>query len=149
MTVPCFADTNLLVYARDASEPEKQPQASAWVERLWRDRLGRTSIQVLSEYFVTVTQKLSPGLPREAAWEDVEDLLAWEPVPADAELLRAGRRAQDRWAVSWWDALIVAAALRAGARYLLTEDLQDGQVLDTVEIVSPFRCTPTDLLGSA
>ena len=56
-----FVDTNVLVYARDASEPDKQPRAEAWMQHLWRTRSGRTCVQVLNEYYVTVTRKLSPG----------------------------------------------------------------------------------------
>ena len=59
----CFVDTNVLVYARDASEPEKQKTAQAWMARLWRERRGRLSFQVLHEYYVTVTLKLKPGFP--------------------------------------------------------------------------------------
>jgi predicted nucleic acid-binding protein len=62
MTVPVFVDPNVLVYARDASEPSKQSIASEWLDHLWHDRSGRTSTQVLSEYYVTVARKLSPGL---------------------------------------------------------------------------------------
>lgn len=60
-----FVDTNVLVYARDISEPEKQRRASEWLAHLWRSREGRLSVQVLQEYYVTLTQKLKPGLPRE------------------------------------------------------------------------------------
>ena len=60
-----FVDTHLLVYSRDASEPEKQPQAMKWMIRLWSDQSGRLSFQVLQEYYLTVTHKLTPGLPTE------------------------------------------------------------------------------------
>jgi hypothetical protein len=61
-TVPVFVDTNVLVYARDASEPEKQPQAAAWIEHLWWTRTARLSFHVLQEYYATTTRKLKPGL---------------------------------------------------------------------------------------
>jgi predicted nucleic acid-binding protein len=57
-----FVDTNILLYARDASEPEKQPIAAQWIDQLWDGQNGRLSVQVLNEYFVNVTRKLEPGL---------------------------------------------------------------------------------------
>ncbi len=74
-----FVDTNLLVYAADASEPLKQPRALKWMSCRWSCRTGRLSFQVLQEYYVTVTQKLAPGMEREAARSDVRSLLAWRP----------------------------------------------------------------------
>ncbi len=137
MTV--FVDTNVLVYARDDSEPDKQPRAAAWVEHLWRSRTARLSIQVLQEYYATTTRKLEPGLSPEQARADVRDLLAWRPVPVDAEAIEAGWSVEDRFGLSCWDALIVATAKIAGCEYLLTEDLQHGAELDGLRVVNPFR----------
>ena len=137
--MPVFVDTNVLVYARDASEPEKQPQAAAWIEHLWRTRTARLSFQVLHEYYAATTRKLKPGLTPDQARADVRDLLAWRPVPAGAELLEAGWSVEDRSGLSCWDALIVAAARVAGCEYLLTEDLQHGAELEGLRVVSPFR----------
>jgi predicted nucleic acid-binding protein len=137
--VPVFVDTNVLVYARDVSEPAKQPQAAAWIEHLWRTRRARLSFQVLQEYYATTTRKLQPGLTPEQARADVRDLLAWRPVPAGTELLEAGWSVEDRFGLSCWDALIVAAARIAGCEYLLTEDLQHGAELEGLQVVSPFR----------
>ena len=111
-----------------------------WIEYLWRDRLGRLSIQVLQEFYVTVTQKLDPKLPKETARQDVRDLLSWRPIVSDAKLIADAWSAQDRHKTSWWDSLIIAASQSAGCRYLLSEDLQDGQVFDNIEVVNP-SCT--------
>jgi predicted nucleic acid-binding protein len=143
--VPVFVDTNVLAYARDASEPEKQPQAAAWTEHLWRTRTGRLSFQVLQEYYATTTRKLKPGLSPEQARADVRDLLAWRPVPVGAEVLDEGWSVEDRYGLSWWDALIVAAARIARCDYLLTEDLQDGAELDGLRVVNPFRAAAGSL----
>jgi predicted nucleic acid-binding protein len=137
--VPVFVDTNVLVYARDASEPAKQPQAAAWVEHLWRTRTARLSFQVLQEYYATTTGKLRPGLTPEQARADVRDLLAWRPVSVGTQLLEAGWGVEDRFGLSCWDALIVAAARIAGCDYLLTEDLQHGAEFDGLRVVDPFR----------
>jgi len=146
MSALCFVDTNVLVYARDTSEPVKQPQAHAWLTPLWHQRNGRTSIQVLNEYFVTVTRKLDPGMSDKDAWQDIDDLLSWKPTPVDEPIIRKARTAHQRFALSWWDALIVAAAQTGNCAYLLSEDLQDGQDLDGMCIINPFRHEPEEVL---
>jgi predicted nucleic acid-binding protein len=138
MTGAVFVDTNVLVYARDVSESEKQRQAMAWMTHLWESRRGRLSVQVLQEYYVTATQKLSPGMTRDAARHDVRNLMAWRPVTIDAALLERAWTAQDRHRLAFWDGLIVAAAQVAGCRYLLTEDFQPDQQLDDLTVVNPF-----------
>ena len=138
MTAPVFVDTNVLLYARDAGEAIKQPLAAAWLARLWRERLGRTSVQVLSEYYVNLTRKLDPGLPDDDAWDDVTTLLAWEPQPVDGALLRRGRELQRRHKLNWWDSLIVSAAESQDCSLLLSEDLQDGGVYEGVTVRTPF-----------
>jgi predicted nucleic acid-binding protein len=133
-----FVDTNVFVYARDAGEPAKQPVAAEWVHKLWAEQRGRTSIQVLSEYYATVTRKLDPGLTSERAWEDVTALLAWEPQEIDRSVIARARDIERRYALSWWDAMIVAAAELQNCAVLLSEDLQDGMVCGTVRVRNPF-----------
>ena len=138
MTGAAFVDANVLVYARDASESEKQRKASAWMAHLWQERTGRVSIQVLHEFYVTVTQKLKPGMGRDAARREIQNLTAWRPLPLDLGLLTRAWVVQDRHRVAFWDALIVAAAQVARCRYLLSEDLQDGHQMGDVTVVNPF-----------
>lgn len=138
MTAPVFVDTNVFLYARDASEPMKQPRAATWLEYLWREQLGRTSVQVLSEFYVNATRKLDPGLPSDVAWDDVQALLAWGPHPVDEALMRRGREIEQRHRLSWWDSLVLAAAQLQACALLLSEDLQDGAVYGSVTVRSPF-----------
>ncbi len=145
MSATVFVDTNVLIYARDTSEREKQPLARAWVDALWMARRARLSYQVLSEYYVSVTRKLDPGLDHEVAQADVRDLLAWRPVMVDGPVLEETWRLEARFDLHFWDAQIVAAAKSAGCRYLLTEDLQSGQDLGGVMVVSPFITAPEEL----
>jgi predicted nucleic acid-binding protein len=144
--VTIFVDANVLVYARDAGQPDKQRQAGDWVERLWESTQGRLSSQVLNEYYVTVTRKLAPGMPVDDARADVEDLMAWRPIPIGSNLVRHAWAIEDAFGFSFWDALIVAAAGAAGCRHLLTEDLQDNQDLDGIRVVNPFTHDPADFL---
>jgi predicted nucleic acid-binding protein len=138
MTARIFVDTNVFVYARQASEPAKQPLAARWLERLWEEQSGRTGVQVLNEYYVTVTRKIKPALPPADAWDDVKSLLVWNPQPMDLELLHRGREIEQRHGLSWWDSLIVGAAQLQGCVLLLTEDLQDRAVYGSVTVRNPF-----------
>jgi predicted nucleic acid-binding protein len=140
-----FIDTNVLVYSRDASEPQKQAQAMVWMAHLWKNQVGRLSFQVLQEFYVTVTEKLRPGLDSENARRDVRSLLAWHPIHVDGRVLEGAWFIQDQYKVSWWDALILSAAQVAGCRYLLSEDLQENQELGDLRIVNPFRTAPESL----
>ena len=87
--MPVFVDTNVLVYARDASDMGKQAIAAAWMEHLWTSASGRLSVQVLQEYYVTMTRELDPGLSAEEAREDVRDLAAWRPLRIDQPIVEA------------------------------------------------------------
>lgn len=146
MSASLFVDTNVFVYRRDVSEPEKQPIARDWLAEVWRRRAGRTSLQVLHEYYHTTTQKLCPGLSAVEARKDIEALLTWRLAPADGALIRQAWALQDRFGLSWWDALIVAAAQRTDAQYLLTEDLQHGQTFGRVRVIDPFQSSPDEIL---
>ena len=147
MTETVFVDTNVLVYARDASEVEKQPKAEAWMRHLWQERTGRLSFQVLQEFYVTVTDKLDPGMDPGDAREEVRSLLAWRPVSMNQRVLEIAWKMQERYRLAWWDALIVAAARAAGCRYLLTEDLQHRQTLGDLTVLSPFESSPDTFPG--
>ena len=140
--MPVFVDTNVLVFARDAGERNKQPQAQAWLEELWRTRTGRLSLQVLSEFYVTVTRKLDPGLPPDEARADIRAFHAWRPVSADEQMIEAAWSLEDRYSLSFWDALILAAARAAGCDRVLSEDLSEGESYDGVVVVNPFRRQP-------
>jgi predicted nucleic acid-binding protein len=133
-----FVDTNVLLYARDVSEPAKRPRAQAWLEHLWRERLGRTSMQVLSECYVNLKRVGGPRLTAEEAWERVTRYFAWKPLPADEALLRRARDIEQRYRLGWWDSMVVGAAQMQDCALLLTEDLQDGAVLGGVRVRSPF-----------
>jgi predicted nucleic acid-binding protein len=138
MTARIFVDTNVFVYAKQAGEPTRQPLAARWLERLWEEQNGRTSVQVLNEYYTTMTRKIKPALAPAEAWDDVKSLIAWNPQPMDLELLHWGREIEQRYRLSWWDSLIVAAAQLQSCVLLLTEDLQDRSVFGGVTIRNPF-----------
>lgn len=147
MTAPVFVDTNVLVYVRDRTDEAKQRRAAEWLAELWGSGAGHVSHQVLQEYYVTLTAKLDPPREPADAREDVLALTAWRPVGTDGDLMEDAWDVQDEYGFSWWDALIVAAALRSGARYLLTEDLQAGQRIGPLVVINPFEVEPREILG--
>jgi predicted nucleic acid-binding protein len=140
MTAPIFVDTNVLIYAMDKADMQKQYAAQDWRTELWRSRRGRISYQVLQEFYINVSKKW-PGT-RDQARAEVRDLLAWRPIPVDAGVVEQAWKIQDRYHVSFWDSLIVATAKAASCRYLLTEDLHSGQDLSGVLVVNPFLHDP-------
>lgn len=142
MTAKIFVDTNVLVYHRDSTEGEKQVRAAEWMGHLWSTKSGRLSFQVLQEYYVTVTAKLEPGIEPSAARQDVRALLTWRPLEIEGRVMEGAWSVQDRYGLSWWDALIVSAAQLSDCRYLLTEDFQEGQELGSVQVLNPFTTAP-------
>lgn len=148
MSDKIFVDTNVLVYSRDATEPDKQQKAMAWMEQLWKQRTGRVSFQVLQGFYATVTHKLTPGLDPQVAREDVRSLLAWDPIPVDDRVIEGAWLIQDRYKLSWWDALIVSAAQVGDCGLLLTEDLQEDQTMGRLRVVNPFHLPPDFLIAT-
>ncbi len=132
-----FVDTNVAVYAWDRSDPRRAVAAALLPELLEAGRL-RVSVQVLREFFVTVTRKVKVPLSVDDALLALEDLAAGGVQAEDEPMIRHAVTLQRDHRLSFWDALIVAAALRAGARTLYTEDLDDGQVIEGLRVVNPF-----------
>jgi len=138
MTAPVFVDANVLIYARDPGELAKQQRAQVWLAHLWREGIGRTSMQVLSDFYVNVTRKLAAPVAPESAWQELSTFLAWRPQPIDDALMRRAWEIEQRHRLSWWDSMVVGAAQLQGCELMLTEDLQDGTVFGGVMVRSPF-----------
>lgn len=143
MTALVFVDTNVLLYAADTRDARKQKDAQAWREFLWGTGRGRISFQVIQEFYANAL-RIRPSAAGEARAE-ARDLLGWEPIAIDEAVLERAWTTQDRYQLSFWDALVVAAAKEAGCAYLLTEDLQAGQELDGVMVVNPFVTGPEQI----
>jgi len=143
MNATVFVDTNVLIYALDPTDLVKQRAAQAWRSDLWNRENGRISFQVLQEFYAKVTYKWPSA--RKEARDEVRDLLAWRPVSVSADILNNAWILQDRYQLSFWDALIVAAAKSLSCQYLLTEDFQSGQNLDGLIVASPFLSDPGSL----
>ena len=134
-----FVDANVLVYAFDASAGRKQQAAAKLLERLWESGGGCLSVQVLQEFFVTVTKKVATPLAVEEATARLRELSAWRVfAPTAGDVLDAAGLHREA-KIGFWDAMIVLAAAESGCDVLWTEDLTDGQVLRGVRIRNPFR----------
>ena len=136
MSARSFSDTNVLVYADDKAAPAKQGRALELVAEHRRAGTGVVSLQVLQEYFVTVTRKLhvDPSIAR----RKIELLAEFDvAIPEVADILAAIdlHRLHD---FSFWDALVLRAAKQSGCAILLSEDMQEAREVDGVHIVNPF-----------
>ncbi|MGH8242865.1 MAG: PIN domain-containing protein [Steroidobacteraceae bacterium] len=148
MSALVFVDTNVLVYARQARETQKQPIAAQWIDRLWREQIGRTSIQVLNECYAALTRAARQPPSPAIVGDYVRSLLVWNPQPVDADVFVRAFEIEQRHRLNWWDCLVVAAAQLQGCGVLLTEDLQDRAVYGGVTVRNPFAMTASDDLGA-
>ena len=96
---------------------------------------------MLKEYYQTVTRRLKPGMSFEDARADVRDLQTWKPLELTSATFEQAWLIEDRMQISWWDALIVAAACQTGCTFLISEDLQSGQTINNLTIIDPFTTT--------
>ena len=139
MSARSFFDTNVLVYADDKAKPSKQRRALALVAEHRRAGTGVVSLQVLEEYFVTITTKLhvDPGIAR----RKVELLAEFDVATPDVADILAAIDLHRIHGFSFWDALILRAAKQSGCSVLLTEDLQARREIDGLHIENPFLQT--------
>jgi predicted nucleic acid-binding protein len=140
--VASFVDTNVLVYAEDRDAREKHELARDLVLRLWDTQEGVVSVQVLQEFYVTVTQKVKRPLAAPKAREIVREYMTWTVVEHTKELLLRAMALQAQARLSFWDAMIVQAAIDAGCDCLYSEDLNAGQRFGSVVLVNPFQRVP-------
>ncbi|MFZ0143657.1 MAG: PIN domain-containing protein [Candidatus Sulfotelmatobacter sp.] len=137
MSVRSFFDTNILIYADDKASPAKQRRALDLVAEHRRARTGVVSLQVLQEYFVTVTRKLR--VDASVARRKVELLAEFDVATPEVADILAAIDLHRLHGFPFWDALVVRAAKQAGCSVLLSEDMQDAREIDGLQIVNPFR----------
>ncbi len=133
-----FVDTNVVIYAYDIHAGAKHNAARALMNNLWRSQTGCLSIQVLQEFYVNITQKIAAPVDVATATQIIRDLSDWTvyaPVPKD---VIDAIRVQQRYQLSFWDAMIVWSAARLGCAILWSEDLNPGQMYEGVRVQNPF-----------
>lgn len=139
MNAKVLVDTNVLVYAYDRAEPQKQQQAIALLDQLVQHDMGALTTQILAEFFVTVTRKLAAPLNPADAYTRIEHfLLAWTVYETSGlVVLEAARGVRDHQ-LSYWDAQIWATARLYQVPVVLSEDFSSGSSLEGVRFVNPF-----------
>lgn len=131
-----FVDTNVLIYAFDRTAGKKREAAVALLARLWSDRIGYLSLQVLQEFYVTATKKLKMA-PAEA-YAQIDRFGRWTVHRPEVDDVLVAIQLHREKKISFWDAMILRSAMRSGCDLLWSEDLSDGQHCDGVIVRNPF-----------
>lgn len=134
-----FVDTNILIYAHDREAGLKHERARALIEHLWTTGQGALSTQVLQELCVNLRRRVAHPLPSDEIAKLIEDYLSWEVVINTPQAIVAALENEERYKISYWDALILQAAENCGAAVIYSEDLSHGQRYGAVEVVNPLR----------
>jgi predicted nucleic acid-binding protein len=137
--VPSFVDTSILVYAEDRDAKTKHEIARDLIARLWDERDGVVSVQVLQEFYVSTTRKLRRPITGAKALEIIGEYLTWTVVENTGRMLVDAIALQQRAQLSFWDALVVQAAIEARCDQLYSEDMNHGQKFGSLTIVNPFK----------
>src|ERR1041385_8798729 len=132
-----FIDTNVLIYAHDVDAKVRHEAAKRVLRELWSERTGVLSTQVLQEFYVNVTRKLPNPISKDSARTIVNNYAVWCVDTTPAELSMACQ-IEDAAKIGFWDALLVASALKSGAVRILSEDLSAGQMIAGIRIENPF-----------
>jgi predicted nucleic acid-binding protein len=133
-----FLDTNILIYAYDRETVRKHEVARDLLIDLWNGGGGVLSAQILGEFYVTVTKKITHPVSPATAREIVMNLATWDVVAIDGESVLEAIDLQSREKISFWDALVVVAAIKGGAEILLSEDFSDGRKFGPLAVRNPF-----------
>ncbi len=138
MSAKQFVDTNVLIYAHDLDAGDKHEQAAAKLRTLWESETGVISVQVLQEFYVNVTRKIPQPLSLTQARGLVGAYCAWQVEAPTGNTVLHASEIQQRNTLSFWDAMILAAAVQGNVEILLSEDLNPGQVIEGVRVENPF-----------
>jgi len=133
-----FVDTNVLVYAHDHSAGDKHRLARELLADLWANQTGCVSIQILQEFYVTITQKVARPMRPAAASQIISDLGVWRVHQPTVDDILAAIQFQGRHQLAFWDAMMLASAVALDCRIVWSEDLNPGQRYDQVVVSNPF-----------
>jgi predicted nucleic acid-binding protein len=134
-----FVDTNVLVYAHDRSAGEKNTAAQQLIRRLWETGNGCLNVQILQEFYVTVTRKVALPLNFEEAAEIIRDLSFWHMHIPTAEDVLGAIDIQRHYKSSFWDAMVIHSAVCLGCKVIWSEDLANGQIYKNAQVKNPFK----------
>ena len=138
MSGKVFVDTNILIYAHDLDSGVKHETAAALLRQLWEEKTGILSTQVIQEFYVNITRKIPHPLSPAQARELIDNYFAWPVIINGTETIRRASEIEERYRLSFWDALIIAAAVQANADRVISEDFSTGAMIEGLLIVNPL-----------
>ena len=133
-----FVDTNILLYVYDITAGTKHKRSKFLVQQLWTEHRGALSLQVLQEFYVNATRKIPFPLAIDIAKQIISDLRTWRIHSPTVVDIVSAIEIQQRYQISFWDALIVRSASQLGCACIWSEDLNPGQVYEGVRVANPF-----------
>ena len=133
-----FVDTNILIYAHDMDAGVKHDVANSIIEKIWEEKTGIISTQVIQEFYVNITRKIPNPITPVLARGIILNYFSWHLEAIDPHTILFASEIEERHVLSFWDSLIVATASQANAGKILTEDLNHGQVIEGTLIENPF-----------
>ena len=133
-----FLDTNILIYAHDMDAGPKHDVAISITEKIWEEKTGVISTQVIQEFYVNVTRKIPNPITPVLARGIILNYFSWHVEAIEPHTILLASEIEERHVLSFWDSLIIATACQSNAEKILTEDLNHGQVIEGVLIENPF-----------
>lgn len=144
MSDPVFVDTSVLLLSEDGARPPERDQALTWLRELWASRTGRVSVQVLNDFYLLATQRVTPPMPQGDVRAEVRRYQHWRPWQADQPTAESAWSLESRFGLPFADALVVASAKAQACTRLLSLALPHGAVYDSVQVLDPRRVAPAD-----
>ena len=138
MSEKVFVDSAILIHAHDVEAGEKRAIAEHVLRQLWQDENGTLSTQVLQEFYVHITRNIATPVSRRDARDLINAYRVWPVATLDVGDVLAASEFEERFQINFWDATIVAAALKSGAAVLLSEELHPGRGISGLEGRNPF-----------
>lgn len=145
MTNTFFIDTNVLLYSRDLTNPAKRDRAQRWIRELVATGGATINLQVINEFCHAALRKFA-FLTADMVKADAERLRAWGDSAIDFDTIEQAWDIRERFALSWYDCLLLESARALGCSHFLSEDMQHGQIVNGVTLVNPFIALPGDFL---
>jgi predicted nucleic acid-binding protein len=133
-----FLDTNILIYAHDMDAGLKHDMALSIIEKIWEEEIGIISTQVIQEFYVNVTRKIPNPITPVQARGIILNYFSWQVEAIEPQTILSASEIEEKYILSFWDSLIIATASQSEAGKILTEDLNDGQIIEGVLIENPF-----------
>ncbi len=134
-----FIDTNLWVYRLDQREPAKSRKINAWLREVANEHHIVVSTQVLIEFRAVLTRKLKPPIPHKDTRLALQALASFEVMTTDAQFVLDAHELAELEQISWFDALIVEAAIRSRCELLFSEDFGHGRKFGRLTVCNPFE----------